>query len=195
MTQEAEAARLDEEARQARIKSGMTSLDQQFAQFNDDFYGKRKSAYLDYYSPQIEDQYGDAKDELTFAFGRNGTLNSTMAADKFADLLKDYEVQKGALASQAEADVSNFKTKIAGEKSSLAAQLNATGDADRVSNEALGRTQVLFNERPAYNPLGDIFVGVGNGIGNYAAYNRENQIYNQYFGTGSGGSSASRLVS
>ena len=193
MLQEAEAARADEEARKKRIKEGMTKLDEQFAQFNDDFYGDRKSAYLDYYSPQIEDQYGDAKDALTFAFGRSGTLNSTMAADQFGKLLKDYEVQKGALASQADADVTNFKTRIAGEKSSLAAQLNATGDADRVSNEALGRAQVLFNERPAYNPLGDIFTGIGNGIGNYAAWNRENQIYNQYFG-GGGSSAASRVV-
>lgn len=191
---EAEAARKEEEARQKRIKDGVSKLDAQFAQFNDDFYDQRKQAYLDFYTPQIEDQYERAQDELTYAYARSGTLNSTMAADKFGELLKDYEVQKGAMASQAEADVSNFKTRIGNEKSALLSQLNATGDADRVSNDALGRTQILFNERPAYNPLGDIFTGVGNAVGNFAAYNRENQIYNQYFNPGGGGGGSSRVV-
>lgn len=194
MAQEAEAARKEEEARQARIKAGMDKLDDAFSQFDDDFYNGRKSAYLDFYTPQLEDAYKKGQDELTFAFARNGTLNSTAAADKFADLLKDYEVNKASIASQADADVTNLKSRIAGEKSSLASQLNATGDADRVSNEALGRTQVLFNERPTYNPLGDIFTGVANGVGNYAAYNRDQSIYNQYFGKGGGGGNASRVV-
>lgn len=194
MLEEAEAARLEEEARQKRIKEGTTKLDSMFSQFNDDFYGDRKSAYLDYYTPQLEDAYKQGQDELTYAYARNGTLNSTAAADKFAKLLKDYEANKGALASQADADVSNFRTRVANEKSSLAAQLNATGDAQRVSNEALGRTQMLFSERPTYNPLGDIFTGIGNGVGNYASWNRDQQIYNQYFGNAGGSGPASRTV-
>lgn len=182
MLEEAKQARIREEARQARIKAGLTSIDNTFQPFNDTFYNGRKSAFLDYYQPQIEDQFKDARDKLTFALARNGTLNSTMAGDQAGKLTKDYATNWASIVSKADADVNNLKSQVSGEKSALVQQLNATADADRVTNDALSRTSQMFQQRPEYNPLGDIFAGVGDSIGNFNAANQNRAIYDTYFG-------------
>lgn len=193
MLAEAEEARKREEERQARIKSGLTSIDATFAPFDDSFYGERKSAFLDFYRPQLDDQFADAKDQLTYALARNGILNSTMAGDQSAKLSKDYATNWASIVSKADADVNNLKSNVANEKSALVQQLNATADADRVTNDALGRTQQMFQQRPDYNPLGDIFAGVGDAFGNYNTAVQNRAIYDAYFGP-RGSSNASRVV-
>lgn len=190
--EEARLARQREEERTARIQEGSNRLDTQFGMFDDSFYGGRTQSYLDYYQPQLDDQFKNARDQLTYALARAGTLNSTLAADKTANLTKMYDTQRGAITSQALDATNQQRARINAEKSSLVAQLNATGDADRVSNEALARTQQMYGETPAYNPLGDIFAGVAAGIGNYVNAQNNSATYKTYFGnSGQSGGSAS----
>lgn len=193
MAEEAAKARAAEEARQARIKAGLTKIDETFTPFNDQFYADRKSAFLDYYKPQIDDQLTDAKNNLTFALARNGNLKSTAAADAAGKLQKQYTDNWASIVSRADADVNSLKGNVANEKTALVAQLNATADADRVSNDALARTQMMYQSRPEYSPLGDIFSGIGDGIANYAAANQNRAIYDTYFGKG-GTAGSSRVV-
>lgn len=163
--QESAAARRREQERQARIRQGTQQVDQQFSRFDDSFYGDRRDAFMGYYQPQIEDQFEDAREQLTFALARSGNLRGSAAADRQTRLGQDYELQRASIVSRADEDVQRQKDRIAGEKSSLISQLNATGDADRISNEALQRTRVIAQDQPAYDPLGDIFAGVATGIG------------------------------
>jgi hypothetical protein len=178
---EAAQARKREKERQGRIKAGSKTLDRQFSKFDDKFYADREKAYLDFYEPQLNDQFGKAKQDMTYALARAGTLNSTIAADKTGDLDKQFDTNKALIVSQGKQDLDGFKTNIANEKSALLSQLNATADATRVSNDALGRTQMMFNSQPAYSPLGDIFLGAAQGIGGYMQ-NRQNQAYLQAAG-------------
>src|SRR3546814_9115062 len=87
----AEAARRDEEARQARIRAGMGQIDQTFSQFNDDYFDTRSKAYLDYATPQLEDQFAKATEQLIFALSRGGNLNSSVAGERLADLTQQNE--------------------------------------------------------------------------------------------------------
>lgn len=168
---------------QDAIKNGMLYAGTKEATgFNDDFFDQRRNDFLGYYQPQLDDQFSKARDQLTFALARAGTLNSTLAADKQGDLSSQYDVQRASILSQADADVAAQRARINQEKSGLVAQLNATGDADRVSNEALARTQQMFNEKPAYNPLGDIFSGVAAGIGNWNRARQNRNLWNSYIG-------------
>lgn len=173
---------------QEALKNGLLySGTKEATGFNDDFFDQRRNDFLGYYQPQLDDQFGKARDQLTFALARAGTLNSTLAADKQGDLSSQYDVQRGSILSQADADVAAQRARINQEKSGLVAQLNATGDADRVSNEALARTQQMFNERPTYNPLGDIFSGVAAGIGNWHNAQQNRNAWNTYNQGRSGG--------
>ena len=183
--EEAAQARQREEERQARVTSGSAKLDQIFSGFDDNFYDARRAAYTGFYKPQLDDQFRSAQDQLTFSLARAGTLNSTMAADKQGELKNKYDVQNASIISQADGEAAALRQRINNEKSALVAQLNATGDADRVSNEALGRTQQMFHEKPAYSPIGDIFSGVAAGIGNYYNARQNTAMHNAYFGANS----------
>jgi len=186
LLEEAEAARLREEERQGRIKAGMADIDATFAGFGDDFYKNRKTAFLDFYQPQLNDQFKDARDQVTFALARNGTLNSTIAADEAAKLGKKYSLETGSLVSRAEGDASALRSNIENQKSAIKSQLNATGDVASATNDALARTKMIYEDRPDYSPLGDIFGGVGDAIGNYSAATRNRQLYDAYFGNSGG---------
>lgn len=181
MIAEAAAARAEEEARQARIKDGTTKVNQNFAQFDDGYWNGRQQSYLDFYYPELDDQFGDAKDDLTFAHARAGTLNSSMAGANQGKLLKKFDTQKAITLSQAKDDTAAAQGRVSNEKSSLIAQLNATGDSAQVSNDALARSKQLYAEKPYYAPLGQIFGGVTEGIGNYFNGAQSASARNAYF--------------
>lgn len=181
MKQEAAAARKKEAERAAALKAGLASINTQFQGFGDDFYGGRRNAILDYYQPQLDDQMKKARDAMTFAFARAGTLNSTMAGDRSADLTKQYDLQKAGLVANAEGDAANLRNSVANQKSALISQLNATGDANQVANDALASTQQIYAQRPNYSPLGDIFGGAAQGIGNMINANQQASYRQAYF--------------
>ena len=193
MTSEAEAARQREAARQQQITQGMSKINSTFSGFGDQFFNGRKAAVLDYYQPQLDDQFKKARDALTFAYARAGTLNSSMSGQRSADLTKQYDLQKAGLVSNAESDAANLRNAVANQKGTLISQLNATGDANQVSNDALAATQQIYATRPTYSPLGDIFSGITAGVGNYLGANQAAAFNNAYFGK-SGGSKTSRTV-
>ncbi len=174
--QEAEEARKREEERAARIKAGTSSINDQFAGFDDNFYGQRTTAYQDYYMPQLEDKFADARKNLTYALARAGILNSTAAGEKQAKLAEAYDNQRAAIQSKALADTDTMRSRVQSEKSALVSQLNATGDADQAALQATAATKMLFNQVPEYSPLGDIFSGFAAGIGNYQQAQTNNAI-------------------
>jgi len=179
---DASRARADEEARQGRIRQGTSAIDEAFAGFNDEFYKGRADAYQEYYEPQLQDQFGKARDSLTFALARAGLLNSSVAGEKQADLTKSFEDQRSQIISRALASVNDQRARIAGQKSALVGQLNTTGDSTQASQAALATSKQLAGEQPEYSPLGDIFAGVAAGIGNAAAAKNKQDTYNTYFG-------------
>lgn len=174
--EESRQARLKEEERQARINAGTKSITDQFSQFDDAFYGKRSTAYQGYYQPQLDDKFAQARKDLTYALARAGTLNSTAAADKNALLSKEYAQQTAAIQAKAAGEADTLRTSVQNNKSTLVNQLNATGDADTAANAATAATKQIYNQVPAYNPLGDIFSGFAAGIGGLAQSYQNAQI-------------------
>lgn len=137
--------------------------------FDDAFYKRYHDDFMGYYQPQLDKQFGDARNELTYALARAGTLNSSMGLEKAADVKGEYDTQQGAINSQATNAVNKLKGTIGNEKSALYSELEATGDSARAANEATSKTRVLAASTPEYNPLGDIFTGITSGIGQYNA--------------------------
>jgi hypothetical protein len=185
MLEDSRRAREEEEARQARIREGTARIDRTFGDFDRAFYDDYRNRVMAFYQPQLDNQFADARDDLTFAFARAGTLNSTMANRKNADLTEAYQVGLAELLSDAEGKVGQLNSRINTEKSNLVSLLNATGDADRASNEALARSQVLFEAQPDYDMLPDIFNGFATGIGNYMQGQNQQRILDAYTGRSS----------
>lgn len=194
MQEDARRARAEEEARQGRIREGNATIDAQFAGFDDNFFNNYRDTQLRFQQPQLDRQFGDAQDELTFALARAGTLNSSMAGDRQARLQTEYDTQRASLLAGAEGAAADLRGQINNEKSSLVSLLNATGDSQRASNEALSRSQQLFRRQPTVSNLPDLFAGVTSGIGAYQGGVNQRQAYDTYFGARPASGGNSRVV-
>lgn len=153
---EAERARQQEEERQGRIREGTTSINSTFDQFNDDFFADRRASYTDFARPQIDDQYGKAKEQLTYALSRAGLGSSSVAGDQYADLDKAYQINLQDVVDKARAYETEARNSVESARADLIANLNATGDAQGATNAALSRAAAL-SHTPAYSPVAQLF--------------------------------------
>lgn len=165
-------ARADEQARQARIREGTSQIDSLFGQnFNDDFYGGRRQAYLDYAAPQLNDQYAEARKQLLYSLDRSGTLDSSVRAAKEAELQKLYDTNRRAVADQGLTYENQARTNIENARADLIRTLSATGDSQGAVNQALSRSAAL-SQPDSYSPLGDLFSKFTGALGQQAAWER-----------------------
>ena len=157
-------AAAEEAARQKRIKEGLANIENVFGQYDQDFYDQTQDAYIDYYQPQLEDQYQKGLQELQYALARSGRLNrSSTDTYKKAQAAQDMEVQKQDLASkslaaagQSEADVQAAKEKMI--------KLNlANADPDLAASLSASQASLL-NQPPKYDQLVDVFSDITEGL-------------------------------
>lgn len=194
MMEDAKKAREEEEARAERIRTGTAKIDANFGQFDDNFFGGYRDKYTAFYQPELDRQFSDAQDQLTYSLARAGTLNSTMAGERQGRLKSAYDTERASLLSKAEGAASDLRGQVQQEKSSLVSLLNATGDANRASNEALSRSQQLFRAQPQFSALPDLFAGLAAGVGNYYGGMNNRQAYDAYFGGRAPGAGTGRVV-
>lgn len=139
--------------------------------FTPEFYEGRKRAYVDYAMPQLDKQYGDAKDKLTFDLARSGTLNSSIRAGKDADLSSMYDTNRRAVLDEALSQTNNTRNQVEAARADLIAMLNSTGDVQSTVNSALSRAQAL-TQPAAYSPLSQMFGAFTSALGTQAAAER-----------------------
>lgn len=160
-------ARAEEAARQQNIRNGTASINNTFSQFNDDFYNNRAQSYLDYANPQLQDQYNNAQKDLTFWLDRNGLTNSSVRAQKEAELQKLYDTNQRSVSDQALSYENDAKNNVESARSNLISTLSATGDAAGAANSALSRASALSAPQ-AYSPLGQLFSTFTGALGQQA---------------------------
>lgn len=171
---EAKKARQDEQARQDKIRTGTGRVNSIFdSQFNDDYFKGQQQKFLDYANPQLEDQYGEAQKQLTFALTRGGLLDSSVRGEKAGELQKKYDLNKQQIADEALAQSGKARNSIEDARSGLLSALNASGDAEGAANEALTRASAL-SQPAAYSPLAQLFGDFTAGLGTQAALEKAN---------------------
>jgi hypothetical protein len=152
----ADIARREEEQRQEQIKAGRANIDQEFDRFNDDFYNKYQTDYLDYYNPLAQDQYGTAREQLVYSLADRGGLNSGAGAEALGKLEEQYATGRADLANRAADSVNQRRNEIEGVRSELYNQNRLSGDPSAAAASAAARSGGLI-EAPAYSPIGDMF--------------------------------------
>lgn len=166
---EAKAARREEEARQARIRSGTDRINNIFDKnFTSKFYKGVASDYMAFARPQLDKQYKDAGSELAFDLERRGLTDSTVRADKTADLSELYELNRQNLVDKALEARTKSRSGVEDARSGLITTLQATADASGAAKSALSRASVL-SQPEAYSPLEDLFVQFTSGLSTQAA--------------------------
>lgn len=157
--QEAERRRREEEQRQQRIQQGMSTIDDAFGQFGDDFYGGFRDTYVSHYQPDIRDQYMDARERLTYQMADAGNLQSAAARERFGDLEEQRVRALADISGRADDAVQRRRAAIEQERRSLVDRLNQTADPNAISVAANNAVQGLQGG-PQMNPLGPLFQNV-----------------------------------
>jgi hypothetical protein len=177
----AQQERSDEEARQARIKAGMSQIDQIFSAFNPGFYQKRYNDYMSYATPQIEKQAGDQHRDLIYALARTGNLDSSAAADKNAELQEAANQQRMNAANEGLNQENTLRDQVENTRGNVVAELNATGDDAAASNSALRAVQNI-NQPAGFSPLGNLFMDFANSVARIGS--NANNSYSGFIGGG-----------
>lgn len=171
-SKQANIARYDEQQRQERIRQGTERIDGLFGdQFTDQYFDGRKQSFLDYATPQLDDQFADASKALTYQLARQGLLDSSVRADKSAELQKKYDLNKQQIADQALSYSTEARNNVEKARSDLITMLNATGDAEGAANSAMARASAL-SQPQAFSPLTSLFADFTSALGQQAQWER-----------------------
>jgi len=163
--------RRQEEMRQQRVREGRDKIDETFAQFDQPFFDARRQSYIDYASPQLEDQFKDASRDLLLALTRSGLQNSSARARRFADLQKQYDTNARGIANKALDFENRARSSVESAKGDLYSQNQNLADPAMVAQNAMNRATTL-TQMPSYNPLLALFEGVTAGIATQADLER-----------------------
>ena len=157
-------AAAEEAARQKRIKEGLANIENVFSQYDQDFYDQTQDAYIDYYQPQLEDQYQKGLQELQYALARSGRLNrSSTDAYKKAQAAQDMEFQKQDLASKALAAAGQSEADVQAAKEKMIKLNLANADPDLAASLSASQASLL-NQPPKYDQLVDVFSDITEGL-------------------------------
>lgn len=190
----AQIAAQQEAARQAKVTEGQAAIDNSFTGFNDEFYNKYGTDYTNYYTPQLTDQYTDARKRLTLQLAKTGNLTSSAGANQLAELQKHFDTQNTGITNQSLAAINALKGNIDQRKSQLYADNRAAADpanAGRAAAEAAAALQPGPPTSPLANTFNDFFNNIGNaaaiyntngtqgtGVQNYGSNNKGSVSYN-----------------
>lgn len=162
--------------------------------FNDDFYNQRATDYVNYATPQLEDQYSKAVKQLTYALAQSGRLNSSTRATQFADLQKQYDMQKTSIADKGRQYANDARSAVDRSRADLVSMNASLADPAQIANEAQTRMAAL-QAAPSFDALAPLFTNVGEGLATQADLERRNSSrYNTGLFTPSANSAGSSRV-
>lgn len=172
----AKEQRAAEQARQQRITMGLGSIDKQFSRFDDPFFAKQSQAYLDFAAPQIKQQYGDANRGLVYALARQGIGQSSEGNRRFGNLLQDQQLAQQGMVDKSRDVATSARKQIEDTRSNLVADLYATANPGAAAAGAISRAAYLM-QPPGFNPVGQLFTNVLDGLNTYQSYKQDKQDY------------------
>lgn len=139
--------------------------------FTDDYFAKQRDSFIDYATPQLDEQFGDANKQLTFSLARSGLTDSSVRGEKASELQQLYDLNKQKVADEALGYETKARNSVEDARTGLIQTLNATGDAEGAANSALARSQAL-SQPAAFSPLSQLFADFTSGLGTQAAAER-----------------------
>lgn len=179
LEQQAQQTQADADARQAAITQGQQNINNAFSQFDDNWFNQISQNYKNYAQPQLDDQYGVAKNNVTYSLARNGTTNSSMAGYQFGQLAKEYGINQDQIDSTADNYANNARANVNSQKQAVEDQLDSTANADQANTSALSAAASI-GQQPTFSPLGNLFTNVSAAA---AQAKLASQAY-PYYGTG-----------
>lgn len=176
--------------RQHDIGLGRIGIDKSFDQFNDDYYKQYQDDYTGFYLPELDRQYGEVVDKTTAALAGRGVLESSVGANKFADLTRENANARTNITNEATDAANKLKGTVQNAKSSLYNLNEVAANPQAINAQAVGSASALVAP-PSYSPLGKVFADAMSSIANFqsAQSNSPTRRYTSPYATGYGSGS------
>lgn len=168
---EAADARQRENVRQANLSSGSRRINAAFDNFAPEYFTGVEDNVRTLGQSDLSQQFNKARESLLYALARSGMLSSSVSNQSTVDLGQKQQEAAGKIDLQARDASAKVRSAIEQEREGALSQLYATENPDLAANTANARSALILQDKPSYNPLGDIFAGV---IGAYDNYRKAN---------------------
>lgn len=136
-----------------------TGTQHQGGAFGDAYYNDISDSYGKYYNPQLDQQFQNALNSLTYQLGQQGILQSSEGDRQLALLRQSYDTNKQTVASNAKNAAAQAKQNVANQKNALLAQAQQAGDPSALGAQA-AETASSIASPVSYSPLGSVFAGL-----------------------------------
>lgn len=146
-------------AHDAAVGQGKQNIDSAFSQFTPDYFKGITGAYEKAYNPQLDDQFGIARDQLTSALAGNDTLGSTAGANATAQLEKQYHTSQADIAGKGQDAANSLQGQVNNSKTGLYTMNQSAADPLMAQSQATAATGALVAPQN-YPSLGNVFQGV-----------------------------------
>lgn len=120
--------------------------------FNDEFYNKYRTNYLNLYNPEEQRQHDIAGSELGFNLARAGLGRSSVAAAKQGELEYQDALQKAKIFSDADIATAGLRSDVDKQKQAVISQLYATEDPTLAQNLASSSAKGIQLQNPTLTP-------------------------------------------
>lgn len=161
---EAERVRQAEIRRQENIAAGQSEISSAFGQFDDNFYNQRMQSYMDYAAPQLDKQYEDQIRQLSASLARSGNLNSSLRAERMAQLQEEYDRGKLTLAEQGRSYVDQARASTEAARARLMESNASLADPGTIRAAASAEASKL-SINPQYASLGSLLSNLSADVG------------------------------
>jgi hypothetical protein len=150
----------DQEAkRQANITAGTQAVNDAFSKsFTPGYYTGVTDNYTNYYNPQLDQQYQEALNKLTYQLGQQGILQSTEGDHQLGLLKQSYDTNKATVANNGANAAQTARANVNTQKNALLAQAQQAGDPSALAAQA-SEAAAAIPSPVSYSPLGSVFAG------------------------------------
>jgi hypothetical protein len=157
----AQAAQIDaqQKAHDAAVAQGRSAIDTAFQPFDQNYFKGVSTAYNNYYTPQLAEQYSIGRDSLTAALAGNDTLGSTAGANAMAQLQKARDTTQSDIASRGQDAANSAQATVNNAKTNLYGLNAAAADPLMAQEQATAQTGALVSPT-SYPSLGNVFGSV-----------------------------------
>lgn len=149
-----------------RVFGTKSSLDLRDRAPDSGFFDQRQQAFLDHAAPQLDRQLQQQREGLAFNLTRAGLNRSSSAADRTEQLGQQANQARQQIANQARQVANDARGQLLDTRQSLLGMLQATGDPQQALAGAGDRLRMI-QEQPSFQPLGQVFAGVTEGLGQF----------------------------
>lgn len=146
-----------EDQRKAAIASGRAAVDTSLGAFDDNYFSNIAKTVQDYYSPQIDKQFGDANEQLTYDIARKGQLKSQSAIERKAELQGKYDLERANIGTKAANAAQQARDSVQSTKNVLYGLAENSADPAAVNTQLGSETARLRAYQPDLTPLGQVF--------------------------------------